>query len=180
VTDRQNLKPLSPLQGRLRDKALAGVSAERARVLEPVHAVLRARASTSAYTLDEAMETALARKIEVMLPDRGGLIVGEAVLPEHGPAIADTLTGLADGQSADCKVILWFEATIHSQSALVSFGQCHYGIFTGDLGDLALAVGAIKSVGDLPIGWMRMALISADDRWMIWIDGNRAILCTPP
>lgn len=173
------MRQLSPLQRKLRDKALADVAVERAAMLEPVQAVLRECACDFTYTLDEAAENAVSRKIETMLPDWGGVVVAETTLPENRGAMAAALTALAGAHGADCDVILWFEATLHSQCAFVAPEDCGYGIFAGKLADLAAVVGAIKEAPGLPLGWRRLALVSSDHRWMIWIEADRATRCRP-
>jgi len=178
VSDRRDMTHLSPLQRKLRDKASAAVVVERSRMLEPLHAVLRERASNYAYTLDTAAETAASRAVETMLPNWGGSVVAETGLPDGGEAIAATLVQLAHSRGSDCSVVLWFEATLNSQSSLVAFDDCRYGIFAGKLADLAHVVGLIKGTPGSPVGWSRLALVSADHRWMIWIEADRATLCT--
>lgn len=169
----------TPLQQKLLDKALAAVATERSKLLEPLHGVLRGRASGYAYTCDAATEDAVSRAIEPMLPNWGGTIVEAIALPDDPAAIADALIRLAHPYGADGNVVLWFEATLHSQSALVAFEDCRYGVFTGALADLAHVVGHIKGTPGSPVGWSRLALVAVEHRWMIWIEASLATHCTP-
>lgn len=179
MPDSRHARPMSPLQRKLHDKALAMVSEERSRMLEPLHAVLRRRESSYTHTADATAEDAVGRTIETMLPDWGGLIVAETALPEDAAGIVDALMRVAQPHGPDKDSVLWFEASLHSQSSLVSFEDCRYGVFSGMLGDLVQVVGLIKGMSASPIGWSRLALVSADHRWMIWVEASRATHCAP-
>jgi hypothetical protein len=111
-----------------------------------------------------------------MLPNWGGGIEKSVTLPEDEAGIVEALLGLS---AADSQVFLWFEAFVPTSSVLVSPGDRNYGVFGGAFVDLARAVGHAKGTAGYSLRWNRMALVASDYRWMVWVDGLSAVLCTP-
>lgn len=168
--------PLTPLQQKLRDKALADIAARREEVVAPLRAIFDAKGFSWTHVQDADQEEQVRFAIETMVPWGSRLsLAADGLNPEERP-LHLTLAALGAKHGLGGEVTLWFEEYLATSSTHVDFRDCSYGIFRARLHTACAMAGQIIVSGSV-LARSRIGLVSAPPATMLWIDGERATAC---
>ena len=168
--------PFTPLQQKLRDKALADIAARREQVIAPLRALFDAKGFAWSHMLDADQEEQVRLAIETMVPWGSRLsLAADGLNPEERP-LHLTLAALGARHGLRGEVSLWFEEYLATSSTHVDFRDCSYGIFRARLHTACAMAGQIIVSGSV-LARSRIGLVSTPPATMLWIDGDRAMAC---
>ena len=169
--------PLSPLQERLRQKAQQRSREKRAAMLAPVFAAFASCASRFAYQLDVTQQERLRKTVERLHVSRN---LHAQTTPLQAPADRTTpaiLRHVATSQQLSGDVRVWFEATLPGETQILEFDQLKLGYFEAGVSETCLAL-ALLIEQYCEVARESLAMVAADDSWMVWIDYNGITLRT--
>lgn len=176
MIQRPERPPLTSLQQKLREKALADIEARRELAIAPLRARFDTGGGSFTHVLDADREDALRLAIEAMIPRGSRLSVADEWFNPEVKPINLALGALGKAHGMGATATFWFEEHLESTSVHVDFRERSYGMVRAGFHAACAMAGYLIQSGSV-LARSGIAIVSDPPSAMLWIERGKASAC---